>query len=553
MPVDTYNPSSAGTTGSFAGGTNGNAQNSSLTQIAAQIKTLTPTQFFAAYDITSTEQAAYLSGTGLNINAAYLAYYMSLGQSERQAIQEQMVNVGELSQTEANGVNNSSALSAFKSLIGSSAAQGTNVLSYLDANASGTAGIGNQISANLTKAQENATQPIVASVENPTTLSATLTSAFENALGYSPDQSQIQSFINQVQGQDTTYAEAPRAEAQAQINLAHSENSALNKLGPDGIDQVISAYQAAVTGTNMPGAGTTQGPQLSQGQAVAPVMGSPNTASPITTPTSQQLPPGINPTGPGMTTKEQYVPEGTIGNLVNSLVQPGNLFSGHGLQPTSTREEVTTVHGSKTTMKKTGSAQIAPTHFNPQSSATYGGVYALSVADWKEAQALYPAAKKFSTPGGAPQSVQAGAFTSLLSNAYDQNGGSWSKAISSIASGTPFGSNEGSHLSAFGDQVASQVNDQITALQSQVNNDTVTTKVSAPDATAEANLAAKQSDPTGYYAAESASWGEELNKMLSGTSSMYNQTSADTFTGPVGAEAATASATAPTTVGAGAP
>ena len=149
--------------------------------------------------------------------------------------------------------------------------------------------------------------------------------------------------------------------------------------------------------------------------------------------------------------------------------------------------------------------------------------------------------------------MQLGAFTSLLSNAYDQNGGSWSKAISSIASGTPFGSAEGSHLSAFGDQVASQVNDQIAALQNQVNDTSVTTKVSAPDATAEANLAAKQSDPTGYYAAQSASWGEELNKMLSGTSSMYDQTSADTFTGPVGAEAATASATAPTTVGAGAP
>lgn len=548
MPVTPYAPT-AGSTGDFPGASSGDAQNGSLTQIAAQIKNLTPTQFFAAYDISSTEQAAYLSGTGLNINAVYLAYYMSLGQSERQALQEQMVNVGAMPDTDANGINNSTALNAFKTLIGSSAAQGTNVLSYLDANASGTAGIGNQISANLTKAQENATQPIIATEENPTTLSATLTSAFENALGYSPDQAQIQSFINQVQGQDTTYAEAPRTEAQAQINLAHSEDSALNKLGPDGIDSVIQAYQAAVTGTKIPGAGTTQGPIQSNLQATSPVMATNGTASiPSTQATSQQLPAGINlPTGPGVTNQTQTVPAGFPDNILGqSPIGKGEVM---------TRADITTIHGSKTVDKKekTGSQQIAPTHFATPTSTTFGGQYALNAADWSEAQKLYPAAKKFTSAGLAPQSVQLGAFTSLLSNAYDQNGGSWSKAISAIASGTPFGSAEGTHLSAFGDQVASQVNDQITALQNQVNNTAVTTKVSAPDATAEANLAAKQSDPTGYYAAQSASWGEELNKMLSGTSSMYNQTSADTFTGPVGAEAATASATAPTTVGAGAP
>jgi len=76
-------------------------------------------------------------------------------------------------------------------------------------------------------------------------------------------------------------------------------------------------------------------------------------------------------------------------------------------------------------------------------------------------------------------------------------------------------------------------------------------KTSAPDVTAEANLAAKQSDPAGYEAAQTASWGSVLNKMLSGTPSFYNQSSSDTFTGPVGAQAATAQASAPTTVGAG--
>jgi hypothetical protein len=101
--------------------------------------------------------------------------------------------------------------------------------------------------------------------------------------------------------------------------------------------------------------------------------------------------------------------------------------------------------------------------------------------------------------------------------------------------------------------VAAEVNNQITALQNQVNNSSVTVKVAAPDATAEANLAAKQSDPAGYEAAQTASWGSVLNKMLSGSPSMYNQSTADTFTGPVSAQMATAQASAPTTVGAGAP
>jgi DNA gyrase/topoisomerase IV subunit B len=225
---------------------------------------MTPAQFFAAYDVSSTEQPLYLSSSGeLNDNAVYLAYYKGLGQSERQQLQNQMVDVGALSATDANGLDNSTATSAFEGLIGQTAAQGTNVIQYLSQNATGTAGIQNQISAGLTKAQEAATQPIVATVENPTTLSATLTAAFENALGYSPDQAQISSFINQVQNQDTTYASAPRAEAQQEIDQAHSEESALNKLGPDGIDSVIQAYQAAVRGRNFQELGR-QGPQNGQ-------------------------------------------------------------------------------------------------------------------------------------------------------------------------------------------------------------------------------------------------------------------------------------------------
>lgn len=483
-------------------------------------------QFFAAYDVSSTQQPLYLSSSGLNDNAVYLAYYKGLGQSERQQIQNQMVDVGALSATDANGLDNSTATSAFEGLIGTTAAQGTNVIQYLSQNATGTSGIQNQISAGLTKDEEAATQPIVATVENPTTLSAALTAAFENALGYSPDQAQISSFIDQVQNQDTTYASAPRAEAQQEINQAHSEESALNKLGPDGIDSVIQAYQAAVSGTKLPGAGTTQGPQNGQiatgepNQFPAAGTQLPSGNAARITPQGTEV--GMN-TAPISTTRNVLVPEGGIMGFLGST--SGFLGNSHP----EVQQKVTTA-----TLRPGGIAPSLPA--GSGTTPTYGGTYALSAADWKKAQADYAPAKKYATPGSAPQSVQLAAFSAVLQSAYDSTG-SWSKAVSEVASGTPFGTAEGTHLSAFGDQVASEVNNQITALQNQVDNSTVTTRVSAPDATAEANLAAKQSDPSGYEAAQSASWGEVLNKMLSGTPDMYDQGSSDTFTGPVSEQA----------------
>ena len=251
---------------------------------------------------------------------------------------------------------------------------------------------------------------------------------------------------------------------------------------------------------------------------------------------------GVN-TPPVSKTSTQLRPEGGVGGFLDNLA---NSAIGRNNGPVATNQKVTT-----TTARPGGIAPTLPPGAN--TTTTYGGLYALSGKDWAEAEKLIPTIikKSYATPGSAPASVQQSALNALLQNAYEQNGGSWSKAVSSIASGTPFGTSEGSNLTAFGDQVASEVNNQITQLQSQVNNDTVTTKVSQPDAVAEADLAAKQSDPTGYYAAQDASWGSVLNKMLSGTPDMYDQSSSDTFTGPVASQAETSQATAPTTVGAG--
>jgi hypothetical protein len=518
-----------------------------LAVIENDLKNVTPQQFFAAYKISSADQQVYLSGNGgLNINAAYLAWYKSLGQSDRQSIQSQMVNVGAMPATDANGLDNPTALGAFTGLLGSTAVQGTNVLDYLNQNASGTNALQNEISAGLTSAQKNANAPIIVTQTNPTTLAADITTAFDQALGYAPSAAQVQSFINQVHGQETSYAEAPRTESQDLINQAHAQESALNKIGPNGLDTVIQAYQAAVNGTKMPGAGTVQGPAngaipISQGSVTDPLAKTP-AGAPLPagvaerySPTGQLIGANIMPT-PNGTTQENVAP-GLIGQARNAIQ------SAIGDRTNADATKTVTQYGMAHNTMPGLPAGTANT------TTTYGGLYALSPADWAKAQAAYTPAKKFATPGQAPQSVQLAAFSTLLQDAY-QTTGSWSKAVASIASGTPFGTAEGTHLSAFGNSVANEVNTQISALQSQINNSDVTVKVSAPDAAAEAGQAAKQSDPVGYYAANAGSFGEILNQMLTGAPLMYGQGTQDTFSGPVSAAAAT-STPAPSSSGVG--
>lgn len=521
--------STAGTGGSFP-------QTPSEPVTQQSVLSMSPAQFFQDFHITtSTEQKLYVTNGKLNISAYDLAWYVSLPQQEKQTIQQELVNTGQLAASDANGLNNSTALSAWKGLIGLAQQQGTDAKTWISnqvAASSGTNAIQNTISSQITAATKNLSAPLTITQTNPTTLAAQLTNAFDQALGYAPDQKQIQSFIDQIQGQETTYGSAPRAEAQAQITQAHAQESALNQLGANGLDSVISAYQAAVTGTKLPGAGTVQGP----------VNGSvPNPATPI--------PPGTPTAGSALPAGDAFRYQG--GNLVGADVlpttnttithpatsihvgQPAGLFGG-GFNmstggtihiPAETKTTTSFVHNTM---------PYAPANVTG-STNTHGGMFALSPQDWVEAKKLIPGLIKpsMTTPGLAPLAVQHAAISALLQNAYETNGNSWSKAISSIASGSPFGTAEGTHLSAFGDQVAAEVNNQIKALQSQVNNDAITTKVTTPDAAAEAAAAAKQSDPVGYYAANSASWGNELNQMLTGAPLMYGQSTSDTFSGPV--------------------
>src|ERR1035437_9670002 len=141
--------SSAGTSGTFPGAQGSSALNDELIKVATQLQSVPSGQFFSAYKISSADQQTYLTSTGqLNNNATYLAWYKNATQSDRQNIQTQMVTAGLMPAASANGLDNTTALGTFTSLLGQAMSMGSNVLDYLNQVATPEHGLQNQISAN---------------------------------------------------------------------------------------------------------------------------------------------------------------------------------------------------------------------------------------------------------------------------------------------------------------------------------------------------------------------------------------------------------------------
>src|ERR1035437_4535755 len=397
----TATPTGAGTGGTFPQTAMGG--NSPLDKNLPSAQTIlagvTPGTFSSDYGVSSSQMPTFLDSTGkLNGAAAEWVAYHLMSQPDRQNLQDILATAGLMKPADANGLIGMASNDAYRSLVGVAASQGASV-DYMitQINQGGIGAVQESIQSQLATAQRNATAPIVATETSPTTLSATLTSAFENALGYSPDQAQIQSFISQVQGQETAAASGPRDVAAAQLAQAHSEESALNKLGLDGVDTVIQAYQAAVSGTKMPGAGTTQGPvtgavatpgeqkfeppgsPLAPGTVplCAPGQGGIEGGTIVPSGKTQNVPTGANPTGV-IGQAEGLLARG----LSDVLPLPGTASGLGGPSPTPARQRPTT-KGQQTT----STPVVLPTN-TPGTTKTYGGLYALSSADWLEATKL---------------------------------------------------------------------------------------------------------------------------------------------------------------------
>lgn len=574
----------------------------SAEQIAA---TLTAATFTSDYMGGSSSQAAQFI-TGGKVNEAGIQWiaYRLLPEADRVTLQQQMVTAGALTSAAVSGQASSTSNDAFRSLLGIAQSQNTPVGTLLAlANDNGIGPIQQQLSANIAAATAEEAKPLSISESNPSTIEAAANQAWTQTLGYAPSASQLSGMVSLIQGQDVTAGEAPRTAAKEEVAQAQSEESALNKLGPDGVDTVIAAYHSAVNGLSTPGAGTTQGPATgtagtaAPGQPLARQPGGPTDASagpatfPGSTPTSStpgSTPtssiPGGSPTTPAASSKpsgsnpvsqvisDLYATHKTpilvsgaeqtasgiqrgltagrkfIDDTVNSLVQSAegtpHLLYDWLLRPTSlssapasgSKDGTRSTAATDPSKPKTASGQFS--NFGAYASS-YGGMFALSPTEWKRAVALTPAAASYATAGSAPQSVQMSAFTNLLLDTYQSSGNSWSKAIEQIAGGTAVGDEKGPHLSSFATTVANQVNSQIEAVQSQVAAP-IDIKVTQPDISAEANLAAKNSDPIGYAASNYSSWAGTLSDMLYGSPTTEQNPASDTFTGPVspGAEAA---------------
>lgn len=601
MAVTTFGSSTAA--GSFpttdtvpATGSVLDSQMQSAEQIAAS---LTAASFTSDYMNGSTSQAAQFV-TGNTVNAAGVQWiaYQLLPEADRVTLQQQMVTAGALSAAAVSGQASTTSNDAFRRLLGIAQSQSApgkppipvgTLLAQADENGIGP--IQQQLSANVASATAEEAKPLAISETNPSTIEAAANQAWTQTLGYAPSASQLSGMVSLIQGQDASAQEAPRTAAKEEIAQSQTEESALNKLGPDGVDTVIAAYHSAVNGLGVPGAGTTQGPSTGLvGAAGAPAPPTPmrqpggptdaNAPGPSTG-TGTPAPSGQFPSGqPGQPAAIGALSDlnRQVGALPAAIAQTGsdlqgaatavrsglssaenslgrtvegipNLFeswikkSNPGLNPPSSSTTTTTTPsapGATPTRASTPAASPATNYPNFGAYASsFGGMFALSPTEWKAAVALTPKAAAYTTAGAAPESIQLSAFTNLLLDRYQSNGNSWSKAIEQIAGGTDVGESKGAHLSSFATGVANQVDDQIKAVQSQVAAP-IDVKVTQPDIAAETNLAAKNSDPIGYAASNYSSWAGTMSQMLYGSPTTEQNPTSDTFTGPVspGAEAA---------------
>lgn len=472
---------------------------------------MTWAQFEADNHLSSTDMPIYTDSAGnLNGFASWLINYKNLSQSDRQQLQQEMVNAGLLTAAQATGRLTATTNTAVLNLIGLSSQNQSEPLTYLGTSDQGKLGaVQQQLAAEVTSADTTiASQPAVTVNEtSPTTLDSDLTTAFDQALGYAASPAQQAAFVAafhaQEVGQQTANLEENRTQSEANLTRAQGEQTALKALGPNDVTTFVTAYAAAVHGTGVPGAGTQQGPVT--GAQLAPTAPNPNAAGVLRGP--------------------------TLGDTATSVANGPFDISGGLFQFDANRTHDVTTPVSPPTVQ-----MPSPSIGAPNTVPLHGGVYALSPKLWQQALSeLGPAAQKKygSMPiGQVPVAIQQAAFTALSSALYDQHG-NWADVAIQLAGGAP-GITGKSNIQDFANGVASKVNDNITVLQAQATSQpVVTTKVTAPSATDEANLTAKNSDPIGYTAANYSSWAGTLSKMLYGPpSTAINQTS-DAFTGPV--------------------
>ena len=477
-----------------------------------------------------------------------LALWFSINSDQREHLEQLMADGGLITQSEVTGSATGPSDKAYlawkkviDNVVGAAAvAPNTSVLTMLQAGAN-TQDYA-QVATEIQKQISNATAisasetPTIASLTDTAAADQTLSKAFMDALGYTPSAQQMQTFVSTLHAAQIGEAGAQNAAkhqaAQQDLAQAKAANTALQKLGPDGLDAFLSAYRTAVSGTGVSGVGTTQGPVTGQ----------------VAKPHTNMIPPGstmapgteagFNPSGTEMVGNvpptQKVVPAGTKQEPVEKVT--GVNFNLQGMSPSdmvsTSRVGSQTVRVPAHTVGVPSTVQdIAPTPpaGNPAAQETtpqFGGLYALSPKAWNEAKTAlantYPNITKYATAGQAPQVLQQNAASYLAEQMYSQYG-NWNDVAVAMAGGTPGKAGTvlgkpGSHIDNFGQTVANQVNNELHAVLNQVNSPAVPVIArQSPNPAADALAAAEAADPASYAAHNMSLAEGELSNMLYGT------------------------------------
>lgn len=545
-------------------------------------------QFMAMTGVTSTELATYQTGASLNQKAYELVQYLRMDPITRQSVQQDMVNANILAATKATGMA-SDGLAAFKDAINLAGSAKIPVAFWLaNAQQNGIAGAEQTALQEANKATASLQNPAAVQImnENPTTLSADVQQAWDQTLGYAADPSQISAFVNAIHAQDASYAEAGNAATKAndQQVLANTKaaNTSLQALGIDGSTMFASLYQKAlgqpatapgVSGpTVAPGGLNINGVNAQGGTATAtspegptqmpPTSGAPANNVPVMS--AQQAPqtgrsalPVTNlPSLAGIPQTAENVGKvigdaaGAVGNALHSWLNPPD----PSLVAAETHKVLTHSNAPKTGAPATQTTVRSTTSATPPAPpAVRSGLYQLTPALWQAALTQYgqPSANinAYPTEASAPIAVQQAAFNALSLHLFSQTN-SWASVTEQLQSGSPT-AKPTTTQQHYADSINSQINADVAGIQNGLNNQPVVTeKFTAPDATAEANAAAKASDPIGYTAANISSAGAVLQSMIYGNPVSELQNTSDTFTGPVAPTSPSVSATSTASVAA---
>lgn len=164
-------------------------------------------------------------------------------------------------------------------------------------------------------------------------------------------------------------------------------------------------------------------------------------------------------------------------------------------------------------------------------TTTGGGAIRFTPQSWVAgAKAANVDLKKYPTPTSAPLSIQQAVLSRYSEDEY-QKLGNWADVATSLAGGN----------TAFGAKVASEVNDKLTSFTGQINApgpDNIVASASADTSGSAAQQAAaqaaKESDPTGYYAHQVSLYEGLLDKIAGGGGGLPQQDiSSSSVSGPV--------------------